>query len=112
MAYAHCHNCGWEQDDYWHDSYHPLPLGSMKELNNKLLAAVEDPSKRMVDGYDKHFLEESFGTKHEVDVREFVAVELERRARNIRGMHFWTDKDFSKDHRCPKCGSSKHLDVD
>lgn len=24
MAYAHCHNCGWEQDDFWSKDYNPL----------------------------------------------------------------------------------------
>ena len=27
MAYLHCHNCGWSQDDFWeHNGYNPFNI--------------------------------------------------------------------------------------
>lgn len=112
MAYAHCHNCAWEQDDWWSKSYHPIPADRMSELNNMLLSAQHDPSKRMIDSYDSHWLKENHNVRHEVDVREFVASRLENRAARIREMHFLTEKEFYANRVCPNCGSSKHMDVD
>lgn len=122
MAFLHCHNCPWSQDDFWHlpkekggDGHGYMPMGraGFEELIAKLEAAIRDPSKRMVDGYDRDFFEENFGTGKEVDVRAFVAWQLERWARRIRGMVWMTYDDFEKDNdkRCPKCGS-RDLDID
>lgn len=112
MAYAHCHNCGWEQDDWWTESYPPLDYERLKKLNDMLMAAVQDPEERMINPLDRPFLEEYFGTSHEVDVRKYVAHHLNRMACRISEMHWLTAVDFRADPQCPKCGSQKHMDVD
>ena len=119
MAFVHCHNCDWEQDDFWYKSkdtkfgYLSISIGGMKELVELLEAAIDDPSKHMIDNYDSNFFKERFGTNHEVDVREFVARMLENRANRIRGMHWMTEQDYRNDpnKRCPKCNSA-NLDID
>lgn len=112
MAYAHCHNCGWEQDDWWSEYYTPLDYDRLKKLNESLMTAVKEPQQRMSSGHDSKWLEEKFGVKHEIDVRALVATELERIARKIRGMVFWTEKEFYANKKCPNCGSTEHMDVD
>jgi hypothetical protein len=122
MAYLHCHNCPWSQDDFWHlpkeeggdgFGYMPFDRNDFEEIFKLLSAAVQDPSKRMVDNYDRNFFEEHFGTSEGVDVRQFVAWNLERRARQIRGMVWMTYDDYKNDSdkRCPRCGSG-NLDID
>ena len=95
MAYAHCHACGWEQDDFWSDLYNPI--------------------RSLVD-WEKTLLE--FGTldvEYERDgekvvYRETIAAACENAARRIRGMVFLTPKGAAW-QPCPKCGH-KYLDVD
>lgn len=113
MAYAHCHNCGWQQDDWWSNSYKPIDTQRLEEFNNKLLDAAEDPSKRMSSKHDSVWLEERFGVKNEVDIRALVATELERIAAKIRTMHFWSEEEYiNMQLPCPRCGSTEHMDVD
>ena len=119
MAFLHCHNCDWSQDDFWYRtkegkvSYMSLQIDRIQEFVDQLEVAMDDPNKRMVTGYDQQFFEDYFGTKKEVDVRQFVAYFLERIAKSIRNMYWMTEQDYfnDSDKRCPKCGSSD-LDID
>lgn len=111
MAYAHCHNCDWQQDDWWDEHYKPFDIGQLMELQGLLMTAVKEPSQRILDNHDQAWLKERFGVRHEVDVREFVAMELSHIVRKIRSMHFWTKEEFITNRVCPNCGSTKHLDV-
>ena len=112
MAYAHCHNCGWQQDDWWSKYYTPLDYEELKKLNEQLMTAMEEPLQRMSAEHDSKWLEEQFGVKHQVDVRVLVAMELERVAAKIRGMFFWTEEEFYANKHCPNCDSREHMDVD
>ena len=88
-------------------------IDRIQEFVDQLEIAMDDPSKRMITGYDQQFFEDYFGTKKEVDVRQFVAYFLERIAKSIRNMYWMTEQDYfnDSDKRCPKCGSSD-LDID
>jgi len=112
MAYAHCHNCDWQQDDWWSANYSPLDYERLKEFNELLLEAVKNPNARMMGTMDHVFLKERFGTNHEVDVREYVAHHLICMARRIKEMHWLTEEEFRNNRQCPKCKSKKHMDVD
>jgi hypothetical protein len=112
MAYAHCHNCGWQQDDWWSEHYTPLDYDELKRFNEMLMEAVNNSHLRMSGEHDSKWLGERFGVRHEVDVRALVATELERIAQKIRNMYFWTEEDFYTNKHCPNCGSHEHMDVD
>lgn len=112
MAYAHCHNCGWQQDDWWSESYKPIDLRNMEDMQEDLMEAVKNPLLRMSGEHDSKWLEERFGVRHQVDIRALVATELERIAAKIRTMHFWTEEEFYANRVCPRCGSTEHMDVD
>jgi hypothetical protein len=112
MAYLHCHNCGWAQDDFWSkEGYNPINhmLGEAKHMVNGILA---EPNEISVDNW----LLKEWGLPQtgKVKYTEFVARDLERRARNIRDMVYRTMKEFKQvnsEKKCPKCGAQE-LDID
>jgi hypothetical protein len=120
MAYAHCHNCDWSQDDFWHGSYTPLHGDHFESTRRDLLAGIQQRPEDRYHIMDKWFAEEA-GLPYEdtpegarVHLRDVLAWELERRAQNIREMKWWTEEDYREDlanNRCPKCDSDQ-LGVD
>lgn len=101
MAFVHCHDCGWEQDDFWSYSYNPLE--SLLEWQDYLL-----DFSRLDESFtdDIDFVRDNGN----ISVREAIARECERAARNIRKMVFMTEKEY-QNGRCPNCGSDQ-LDCD
>jgi hypothetical protein len=98
MAYVHCHNCDFSQDDYWCESYNPIRwlLNWEKDLLSQKLDEVPDWSE---------------GNK---PWRELLALELERKAESIRTMIYRTHEEYRERNPkqiCPKC-NQKELDVD
>ena len=116
MSFVHCHACPWSQDDFWDEDYSPF----RKDI-------IEDFVRHMNDGIhgkrhiilDIGFIREvglpykTIDGERQVDFRDYLAWELERKARNIRHMHWVTYEDYENDplKRCPKCGST-NLDID
>jgi len=113
MAYLHCHTCKWGQDDFWEpEGYNPLQESRVKDLREHLF---QDKVR-----FDANFFKETgvpMSTDdegHYCTGREYVAWELERRARNIREMDVRTYEEWKevKDNwKCPKCGC-KNPDID
>lgn len=89
MAYLHCHNCNWEQDDFWEEGgYNPFRPDLIEYLKGMLF--------RDKVGWQDH--------------QTGVVRDLERKARNIRNMKVktWEDWEKVKDTwRCPECGSDR-----
>lgn len=93
MAYLHCHDCGWGQDDFWNEDYNPIrSLFSWEQdlLEFEKLDAV----------FDDHFR----------TWRNVIASEIEKAAACVRKMHFFT-AESARDAACPNCGS-QNLDID
>lgn len=117
MAFVHCHNCDWGQDDFWSagkGGWLPFGTGSVEHLVDELKKSLEKPPKDRFIVMDKWIAEERYGVSgREVPILTYLAVELELKAKVIRGMHWMTEKDFENDpdKKCPKCGS-KNLDID
>ena len=130
MAYLHCHgkmkdgtDCGWSQDDFWdkneigncHEGYTPLKSGFIKQLKKDLF------EEKIF--FDRSFFNDNPGLpcfvyleskKTYCNGKDFVAWDLERRAKRIRGMLVKTYDEFvaKKDELvCPKCGQ-KQWDID
>jgi hypothetical protein len=96
MSYLHCHNCDWEQDDFYSiDGYNPAK--SLADWNEILCG--ERLSERM-NGDGKTF-------------REAIAQDYEKFARRIRNMKWVTWEQWKAEpiKVCPKCGS-RNLDID
>jgi len=104
MAYLHCHNCKWQQDDFWDRSYNPLR--SLLNWEDALLDRNLDES--FTD--DADFVEEHGN----LTVREALIAQLARVSRRIRDMNWRTQEEWLAVARevrtCPECGSV--LDID
>jgi len=114
MAYLHCHNpnCNWSQDDFWdekggeYEGYTPFRSDTVQWLKESLF---ED---RMY--FDRSFFDE-MGLDYEEDDEgcymrgtDFVAFELERKARSIRNIKVRTNEEWKQVREswvCPECGS-------
>ncbi len=105
MAYLHCHNCGWSQDDFWENGGWN-PVYSIKDLEPEFLG----------DRFREKFTTDpSFIKEHgDITCQEWLAQEFERRAKWIREMKYRTMDELKKlnpEHKCPICGKQE-LDID
>ena len=113
MSFLHCHNCDWSQDDFWDkDGYNPLEAKRVEDLKDSLF---KDKIR-----FDSSFFKET-GVPFSIDDegpyctgQDYVAWELERRARSIRNMKVLTNDDWlnvRSNWKCPECGSD-NWDID
>ena len=103
MAFVHCHNCSFEQDDFWDLHYNPVTC--VQDWTKELL--TKDIDEPFTD--DAGFIQQHGNLSR----REVIAREFERQAKKIRGMWWRTEREFKEknpEHACPRCG--KFLDVD
>jgi len=120
--YLHCHNCGWSQDDFWEedtsfgDGYSPFRKSDVDWLKEKLFEDhinVDINYIRDMRGLGFDFdIEKDPKGGYNVKTTDFVAMELMRKARNIKNMRVKTWEDWEKvrdDFVCPKCGSKDEL---
>ena len=115
MAYLHCHNCPWSQDDFYqfirYDKY------------RKRFRLSYSPIKRIFSsfrcwGYPKYIEMDSWwakenGFRNPIFTWRILFNDLIRIWRSAAKMKWWTYKSFKKEKNkaCPKCGSKK-LDID
>lgn len=107
MAFLHCHNCDWEQDDFYDEKgYNPAEY--LKSWNNFLC------------GKDVNRIDDQFSADSEfiyenglITTREVIAREYEKFARRIRNMTWitWEQWKAESNKICPVCGSH-NLDID
>lgn len=97
MAYLHCHDCDWSQDDFYSpEDYNPFRESDMAGLRRDLFRDEIRLERKTVTG------------------REFVIMELERMIARIKTMEVMTNEEWQKvkqDWKCPKC-KSKNWDID
>ena len=117
MAYLHCHNCGWEQDDFWEkDAYTPFRHDLVEYLEDILFTDR---------AYDDEFVFVEMGFPEEqihhddhgwwVKGTDWVARKLEQKARSIRNMAVRTNAEWEKVRdvfTCPECGTRDELCID
>ncbi len=106
MAYLHCHNCHWQQDDFWDEKYNPI----------RFLLNWEELLLGDKDKLDGSFTNDAqFIRDHGViSSRELIARELEKHGRTIRNMKYRTNDEFKRlnpEKICPNC-NQKELDID
>jgi hypothetical protein len=110
MSYLHCHSCGWSQDDFWEPSpgYNPFRADFIKDLEKSLFENKIE--------FDKGFIERNPNVRHTIGKdgkiyikgTEYVALVLERKAKQIRNMNVKTFDEWKKikdTWKCPKCGA-------
>ena len=107
MAFLHCHNCDWEQDDFYSvDGYSPAYY--LKSWNDYLCG-------EKLHKIDEQFTDNAGWLKENgpITTREVIARQYEKFARRIRTMKWITWEQFKAEPNkvCPECGSSD-LDID
>lgn len=102
MAYVHCHNCDWQQDDFWDVSFNPLRF-----LLNDEETLLD--FKHLDDLGCEEGSADGFWTEGKTR-REVVAHNCELAAQKIREMVFLTPEQ-AKGKPCPQCGEYA-LDID
>jgi hypothetical protein len=107
MAYLHCHNCGWSQDDFWDKNYNVVR--SLLDWEDSLLGEKFNEIFPGNSNRENNLSRFTF--------KEVIARELEHHANIIRNMKWRTDVEFQRDYKlgiakCPHCGSKKDFDID
>jgi len=106
MAYLHCHNCRWGQDDFWHEGYNPGK--SATDYYNRY---IKEPDKKYymdikwIQNAKVKWGRDAKG--YYVTAKDMYVWEMERLARSIASMDVPTMKRWAevKDKwRCPDCG--------
>jgi len=109
MAYLHCHHCHWSQDDFWDTGYNPITFMEHNYTKELLKGDLD----RVIElQTDIPFTKKVFMAK--MTEREFIAKEMERKARTVRNMIYRTMEEFKQknpEQKCPNCGK-KELDID
>lgn len=121
MAYVHCHNCDWSQDDFWDFSwgcygywhgwrYNPFSL---------FLRYVGDYWWPRVIEFDVGWAEEQGWPSHHRHSWRLLWDQFVRIPRKFRKQKWWTykvweraiDRNVGKWPACPHCGAQA-LDID
>jgi hypothetical protein len=119
MAYLHCHNCDWSQDDFWNwkwtykfwkfrpFGYNPVSL---------IFDDISDYWKPRRIGMDSWWIEEIKIRHKNGEVHSWVMLiwQIKRHIKRIFTMKVWTYKKWEKVRKtwvCPECKSNK-WDID
>jgi hypothetical protein len=97
MAYAHCHECDWTQDDFWDEGYNPIK--SLQDWIPDLLD-FEKLDQPFTD--DPNFIRENGNLTR----RQVIALELRKASKNILAMKLLTYKG-AEGSACPNCGNGR-----
>lgn len=118
MAYLHCHNCGWSQDDFWElNGYNPFRQDLIEDLKeclfkDKIYLDFEFfEEANSGNGFLRYWEDEKGWFCTGID---YVAFQLNRKAKNISSMAVKTTEEWKKvkdTFVCPKC-SKRNLDID
>ena len=106
--YLHCHDCDWQQDDFYSESYNPAKY--LMSWNDNLIGERSSNIDKRFSG-DPEFLRQN----GPISTREVLAREYESAAKNIRNMKWLTYEQWENEKPenkvCPECGS-ENLDID
>jgi hypothetical protein len=131
MAYLHCHNCGWSQDDFWEYRFdkkawkefftfkwQKRPFGY--NPHSILLEDIAEYIKPRFIIMDSHWAKENSLKSNRVHSWWFIKEGFKRFKRVRKNMlyktqeHLSIDWDLNSLDPCPKCGNidKKYFDID
>lgn len=94
MAFAHCPECGWSQDDFWSEDYNPIERLRFWE-------------KQLLDTG----LDTTWDGDRSMTYREIIASKVRAAADDIESMEWKTRQDAIDDgEACPECGERVRID--
>ena len=100
MAFLHCHDCDWSQDDFWSDSGYSLIRSILEDLKGFEKRINRGERTISLDGFLANRVlgnEGECGGVKEVGLLDFIAYELERTGRILRGMKWPTYEEWEKE---------------
>jgi len=113
MAYLHCHDCDWSQDDFWSlEGWNPE-----KAMEGHWTLAFNDKYYMDRNFFKEANLEEKMHENEKgcwIRGQDLLAWELRRTARSVETMAVRTEREWKQVRDtfvCPECGS-KNLDID
>ena len=113
MAYLHCHNCDWSQDDFWSkDGWNPE-----ESLKSDWEYAFRDKIYMEHNFFEESGLEDKMHKDESgawIRGQDLLAWELRRKANHVENMAVRTYEEWKQiknNFVCPECGS-KNLDID
>ena len=111
MAYLHCHNCNFSQDDYWHKTYNPITC-----FQNDLEDLLEKDLDEIVEMDSEWMKKKENGYKDykQITRRKLVLYHLWQIKNRIEKMIYRNPEELKKKNpemKCPIC-KQKTLDVD
>ena len=115
MAYLHCHNCDWGQDDFWSfGGYNPINSLRSEYYEKNLFEekAYFDHNFFVENNLEGKMIEDKEGFW--IRGQDLIAWNLREKANGIESMVVKTNEEWKKikdGFVCPKCGN-KNLDVD
>ncbi len=108
MAYLHCHNCDFSQDDFWHEGYNPVTCFN-DDLENLLTSDLDEKVEMDSEWLSNHHLIDH------PNRRELILYHLDQIKARIETMVYRSEDEFRQKNaemRCPKCGKIGVLDID
>ena len=112
MAYLHCHNCDWAQDDFWTWRYNPIICfwSDIKWLWRPRFFKLDN---WFIEELSRYTNVPVFNFNGKVFSWNWLILEFIKNLKVFLKQRWWTYKSFVKDPNkiCPKC-SSKSLDID
>lgn len=134
MAFLHCHNCGWSQDDFWSFKFGKWGYFTLIEFGNIRISWKYNPISCFLThlfgkyGYlkprrikfDHNVMDESGWKRIDPHSWWLIWYEFKRMIVRFKKQTWWTYESFKKDRNkyskyewppCPKCGKQE-LDID
>ena len=128
MAFLHCHNCDWSQDDFWDFSfgrygYWRIPFTKISWSYNPIscfMSHVFDKKgywfPRRIQ-YDRYCIEDLGWKRADPHSWWLIWYQFKRMLRKFKRQKWRTEKAFRRDRilklaYCPSCGSRDHFDID
>jgi len=106
--YLRCHNCDWEQDDFWTEGKHPYHPFIRNDELVLMLFELDKPLKQKF-GETFHLEWGREAGLEDANVRDYLLYRLDVMKARIKEMHWATYEEFKNDPNkvCPKCGERK-----
>jgi len=123
MAYLHCHNCGWSQDDFWNFKFQFKNILKWQRRPfgyNPISLILEDFAVYVKPKYikmDTNWMKENNYSGNKIHSWKLMMHDIKRHLKNSFMQTWWTYNSWKKDRknniaRCPKCHKKEYFDID
>ncbi len=119
MAYIHCHNCNWSQDDFWDFSFGKYGYTKIFGIGwgynpiSYFIHYFKEHIKPRVIKFDNSFAKEQGWKTNCLHSWFLIRWEFKRMIKSFKKQYWWTYSSYkkSKIKNCPDC-DNKYLCID